>query len=146
MTGSVSGAAWRCTAACRGLGPTLFYDPTPTAITAAKRICAGCPVAVECAAYAVAGREAFGVWGGRSEFERRSGLVSKPSGPQPLVSDEALAAAFSLADPARPAIDVVRLAFGPRPAAARKYLARAAALGLVERRCRGWFPASPSRR
>jgi hypothetical protein len=33
-------------------------------------ICAGCPVRVECADYAVRAREPYGVWGGLSEEDR----------------------------------------------------------------------------
>lgn len=35
-------------------------------------LCASCPVQTECAAYAIAGRENFGVWGGLTPAERRA--------------------------------------------------------------------------
>ncbi|MFD0634201.1 WhiB family transcriptional regulator [Catenulispora yoronensis] len=38
---------------------------------AAKRICAGCPVREECAAFAVALGERHGTWGGLTDKERR---------------------------------------------------------------------------
>ena len=37
---------------------------------AAKMICAGCTVRLECADYAVRAREPYGVWGGLSEEDR----------------------------------------------------------------------------
>jgi hypothetical protein len=35
--------------------------------------CVGCPVRVECAAYAIAAAERFGIWGGTTPAERRAG-------------------------------------------------------------------------
>ena len=40
--------------------------------SAAKRICADCPVQRECLEYALRVREPFGIWGGLNETERRS--------------------------------------------------------------------------
>jgi WhiB family redox-sensing transcriptional regulator len=40
----------------------------------AKAICATCPVIAECAAHALAVREAYGVWGGLTEHEREAML------------------------------------------------------------------------
>jgi hypothetical protein len=57
---------WRQHAACRGVGPDLFYhqqfDMATPQTTAA--ICQTCPVKTECGQ---AGQtEAYGIWGGRS--------------------------------------------------------------------------------
>ncbi|MFD0635774.1 WhiB family transcriptional regulator [Catenulispora yoronensis] len=38
----------------------------------AREICRTCPVKEPCAAFAVATRQAHGVWGGMSEHDRRS--------------------------------------------------------------------------
>ena len=38
--------------------------------SAAKAICASCPVMMQCAAHALAVREPYGVWGGLSEDDR----------------------------------------------------------------------------
>lgn len=70
--------SWREQAACRGMGPNLFY-PTPvlnphTAVhveraynQTALDICGRCPVADACAE---AGRREPGIWGGLLERER----------------------------------------------------------------------------
>ena len=88
---------WRLRAACRGLGPDLFFpgagpgggDGNQSArdTRAAKRICAACPVAEPCLGYALRfnEHELLGIWGGKSEKERRmlrrdrrkAGTVSK---------------------------------------------------------------------
>jgi WhiB family transcriptional regulator, redox-sensing transcriptional regulator len=39
----------------------------------AKAVCAVCPVRRECLQFALATRQAHGVWGGMSEHERRPG-------------------------------------------------------------------------
>lgn len=44
----------------------------------AKRICRGCPVVLECLADALDNRTEFGVWGGRTERERRAILRRHP--------------------------------------------------------------------
>jgi WhiB family redox-sensing transcriptional regulator len=69
--------SWQAWAACRGADTTLFYSPEgergarkARRERAAKAICAGCPVVEVCAAYAVAGREPYGTWGGLTESER----------------------------------------------------------------------------
>jgi WhiB family transcriptional regulator, redox-sensing transcriptional regulator len=69
--------AWRLEAACGGLPSSVFYSPDGERGAArrrreraAKAICAGCRVREQCAAYALAYRERYGVWGGLSEHER----------------------------------------------------------------------------
>ncbi len=68
---------WQMHGACRGEDPSLFFHPEgergPTRearIAAAKAICSGCPVQVQCAEHALAVREPYGVWGGLSEDDR----------------------------------------------------------------------------
>lgn len=38
----------------------------------AKRICARCPVVAECLEWALENREMRGIWGGRTELERKA--------------------------------------------------------------------------
>ncbi len=68
---------WQLDGACRGEDPNLFFHPEgergaarEARETAAKAICAQCPVLRECAEHALAVREPYGVWGGMSEDER----------------------------------------------------------------------------
>ena len=50
---------------------SLLYAVYAEEIRRAKRICEGCPVASECLKYALDTRQNFGIWGGKSESERR---------------------------------------------------------------------------
>lgn len=66
-------ADWTTDAACRGLDTEMFY-PGPNDMEtreAARSVCMGCPVRVECLEYALDNREDYGVWGGLHERERR---------------------------------------------------------------------------
>ncbi|MFB7057390.1 WhiB family transcriptional regulator [Streptomyces vinaceus] len=76
---------WQLRAACRNLGPGRFYHPAgergeerEDRDEAAKRVCAVCPVRTACLEHALRTREAFGVWGGLTEEERRALL--EPAG------------------------------------------------------------------
>jgi len=63
---------WAAFAACRDADSGLFFadgDGEGTAV--ALRICAGCPVQVECLEWALTARAQFGVWGGTTEQDRR---------------------------------------------------------------------------
>lgn len=54
---------WRTHAACRDLGPALFYDEERA--TEAFEICDACPVRRQCSMTAAANYEQHGVWGGK---------------------------------------------------------------------------------
>jgi WhiB family transcriptional regulator, redox-sensing transcriptional regulator len=82
--------SWRSLARCRDLDSSLFFSPDgergPTRRRrerAAKAVCATCPVQRQCAAYAVANHEPYGVWGGMTETEReamwRRGAAAAPA-------------------------------------------------------------------
>ena len=69
---------WMALAACRSYPDpdAIFFPPKRKGIktdyTQAKHICfEECPVRKTCFVYAIAHREAQGVWGGLSEVERR---------------------------------------------------------------------------
>lgn len=66
---------WRTAAACRDEDPAIFFPGRGEVAkeVKARAICARCPVAAEClaAALAVPGEHDFGLWGGRSQRERR---------------------------------------------------------------------------
>ncbi|MGH8929457.1 MAG: WhiB family transcriptional regulator [Egibacteraceae bacterium] len=62
---------WRQRAACRGADVELFYSERHADIDRALSICACCEVRAVCYEQAMIGREAFGVWGGTEEGQRR---------------------------------------------------------------------------
>ena len=72
--------AWQFRAACRGEDSSLFFAPSyfekreekRAREAGAKRLCAVCPVRIECLEYALRIRETHGVWGGLNETERRA--------------------------------------------------------------------------
>lgn len=65
----MSAFEWYDEAACRGLDVELFYAQEAT--STALRVCATCPVRGVCHETAMNEREAFGVWGGTPENQRR---------------------------------------------------------------------------
>lgn len=63
---------WVRDAVCAQTDPELFFPEKGGSTAAAKRVCAGCPVRAECLAYAIEHGERFGIWGGKSERQRRA--------------------------------------------------------------------------
>ncbi|SFJ76499.1 WhiB family transcriptional regulator, redox-sensing transcriptional regulator [Amycolatopsis sacchari] len=65
---------WQRDAACRDADPALFFPERGTAIhrtiAAARQVCAACPVAADCRAFARRHHERFGIWGGETEQAR----------------------------------------------------------------------------
>lgn len=72
------GEEWRSRAACVGMSHQTYVpffnegrgQATVNQIATAKRVCASCPVAVECDRYAVDNGIRFGIWGGRTPRDR----------------------------------------------------------------------------
>lgn len=62
---------WRDDAACQGSPVSLWYPELTNAQRPAKRICAACPVQAQCLQHALDAGEAYGIWGGLNERERR---------------------------------------------------------------------------
>lgn len=62
---------WKARGACKGLQDVMFAD-TEAGVRVAKAICDGCEVREDCLAYALDGREDYGVWGGLAASERRT--------------------------------------------------------------------------
>jgi WhiB family transcriptional regulator, redox-sensing transcriptional regulator len=79
------GADWESRARCRGSDPTLFFGPNRfepkrerlQREATAKEICARCPAVLACREYALAHGEAYGVWGGLGEAERRAVIAER---------------------------------------------------------------------
>lgn len=76
---------WQRLASCRGEDSVFFFAPSYfekrgeklAREAVAKRICASCPVIEPCLDFALATREAHGVWGGLNETERRAILKAR---------------------------------------------------------------------
>ncbi|MHB8671191.1 MAG: WhiB family transcriptional regulator [Acidimicrobiales bacterium] len=66
---------WMLRAACRGMDTDMWF-PDSSGYSAnarkARAICATCPVREECASYAVANCERWGIWGGCNADQRRA--------------------------------------------------------------------------
>jgi len=62
---------WMEDAACTETDPELFVLEKGERATDAKTVCAGCAVIEDCLDYALVNNERGGVWGGKTEHERR---------------------------------------------------------------------------
>jgi WhiB family redox-sensing transcriptional regulator len=69
--GGTMDTEWMSVGKCRDLSPTIFFPSDGVGVQVAQRICAECPVADACLQYALEERVDHGVWGGKSERERR---------------------------------------------------------------------------
>lgn len=71
--------SWQIAALCRGNHSYLFFPPSTQERKEererrehkARAICMVCPVKVNCLEFAVEINEAYGIWGGLTEVERR---------------------------------------------------------------------------
>jgi WhiB family transcriptional regulator, redox-sensing transcriptional regulator len=92
-------ARWQDRAACKGMDPTIFFGPEHTEVVKEKRdreevakaVCRTCPVNQECLEHALESKEAYGIWGGLTELERKALLrrratsnVVLASAPRPI--------------------------------------------------------------
>lgn len=73
VVGLVRPEPWVRDALCAQTDPEVFFaEPGETEkVAAAKRVCAGCPVRLDCLNFALRNGEKFGVWGGLSPAERQ---------------------------------------------------------------------------
>lgn len=62
---------WMANGKCREVLPAVFFPSDGLGVQAAQRVCAECPVVGACLEYALENRIDHGVWGGKSERERR---------------------------------------------------------------------------
>ena len=86
--------AWQEHAACKGMDSSRFFPPererastAAARIAGAKKICADCPVLVECRAFALRVREPYGVWvGSPSRTAKRSADCSRTPKHTPMLT------------------------------------------------------------
>lgn len=62
---------WMEEGICGQTDPEAFFPEKGGSTAEAKRVCMGCPVRDTCLQYALQHGERFGIWGGKSERDRR---------------------------------------------------------------------------
>lgn len=62
---------WMADGKCRDYPAATFFPQDGVGVIKAQRICVTCPVAAQCLEYALDNHVDHGVWGGKSERERR---------------------------------------------------------------------------
>lgn len=62
---------WVVFGACREVQGNTFFPMTREESQQALAICSTCPVQLECLEYALEARERYGIWGGKTEKQRR---------------------------------------------------------------------------
>ena len=62
---------WQQRAACRGVGPDIFYSTSETDCPPARPLCESCPVSQHCLDYAIGNAEVYGIWASKNVKERR---------------------------------------------------------------------------
>lgn len=63
---------WMTDGLCRQVDPELMFPEKGESPRQAKSVCMACDVRVMCLEYALANSERFGIFGGKSERERRA--------------------------------------------------------------------------
>lgn len=79
---------WMQQALCAQTDPEAFFPDKGGSTREAKKMCASCTVVEQCLEYAMARDERFGIWGGKSERERRAMKRPKLSANQERVLRE----------------------------------------------------------
>ena len=69
---------WEAYGRCREVDADTFYPENGQSADGAKRICQGCPVRDACLDWALDVGERWGVWGGKSERQRK--ILAKQRG------------------------------------------------------------------
>jgi WhiB family transcriptional regulator, redox-sensing transcriptional regulator len=86
---------WQLAGSCRSVDPKLFFPPENEQggarrerTSAAKAICASCPVIQQCRQHGLAVREPCGVWGGLGEDDREAIYRAQRSHATAVAPDE----------------------------------------------------------
>lgn len=68
----VPNSLWKLSGSCANSDhPDLWYSTNPKEKRQAKKICYRCPVIAQCLIASFENNEAFGIWGGLDEQERK---------------------------------------------------------------------------
>lgn len=70
---------WHADAACRDHSTALFFIGPGASSSAARAVCAVCPVRSPCLAYALGNQYLTGIWGGTSAHERSQMRRRRPA-------------------------------------------------------------------
>lgn len=62
---------WQDNGLCKESDPEAFYPEKGGSTKQAKAVCKRCPITETCLQWALDHKERFGIWGGKSEYERR---------------------------------------------------------------------------
>lgn len=62
---------WQQDSLCTRTDPEAFFPDRGGSSRSARKLCAACPVQLQCLEYALANKDVHGIWGGTSERERR---------------------------------------------------------------------------
>jgi len=62
---------WQNQARCLEVNPEIFFPEKGWTAEPARRVCQGCEVRIQCLTYALNHTELSGVWGAKTERERR---------------------------------------------------------------------------
>jgi hypothetical protein len=99
--------AWRTKGVCQTVDPETFFPVPMAPADVAIDLCARCPVAGACLAWALSVSDCHGVWGGTTARERRAMLVAWRTDEQPEerqyadCTSELIVSAGELVPPAR---------------------------------------------
>ena len=63
---------WMADALCAQVGGDAWFPTERDGRSAARKLCRGCPVIVECLEHAMRNNETHGVWGGLTVGQRRA--------------------------------------------------------------------------
>ena len=76
--------SWMADAACKDMGHALFFPELGEDVRPAKEVCQGCPVKDGCYTYSLEISTHHGIWGGKSERERRGNRPNWVREPSPI--------------------------------------------------------------
>jgi WhiB family redox-sensing transcriptional regulator len=80
---------WTASALCAQTDPEIFFPNQGESPSAAKAVCARCPVRSPCLEEALATARAWGVWGGMTPSERRAEAARRKAERLNTTADEA---------------------------------------------------------